>query len=189
VKKINDKNGALIRAYAQNDVVTTFMEGADPIYDKLIEKYVYNLLHSQYPKAILAELKTDDESAKIGLEKRLQETAARLMHDFSNVIKQHKNVSHIWPVMGTIRSLPRDELAVVAETLANLTSFKRKVSPESETVGGPIDVCVISKGDGFVWIKRKHYFKPELNRHFFDNYFRDKGGEGTNDNLAQPQRR
>jgi len=42
-----------------------------------------------------------------------------------------------------------------------------------ETVGGPIDVAVISKGDGFVWIKRKHYFRPELNHCFFRNYFRE----------------
>jgi len=25
----------------------------------------------------------------------------------------------------------------------------------------------ITKGDGFVWLKRKHYFKPELNPQFF----------------------
>jgi len=42
----------------------------------------------------------------------------------------------------------------------------------AETVGGPIDVAVISKGDGFIWIKRKHYFKAELNSQFFSNYFR-----------------
>jgi hypothetical protein len=47
---------------------------------------------------------------------------------------------------------------------------------DAETVGGPIDVAVISKGDGFIWIKRKHYFKPELNPHFFKNNFRE-GGE------------
>jgi hypothetical protein len=41
-----------------------------------------------------------------------------------------------------------------------------------ETVGGPIDVAVISKGDGLVWVKRKHYFPAELNQHFFSNYFR-----------------
>jgi len=39
----------------------------------------------------------------------------------------------------------------------------RRVSMDAETVGGPIDVAVISKGDGFVWIKRKHYFRSELN--------------------------
>ena len=36
------------------------------------------------------------------------------------------------------------------------------------TVGGEIDVAIISKGDGFIWKKRKHYFKSELNPHFFD---------------------
>jgi hypothetical protein len=48
-------------------------------------------------------------------------------------------------------------------------------------VGGPIDVAVISKGDGFVWIKRKHYFKPELNPGFFANYFRENKEEPINE--------
>jgi hypothetical protein len=26
---------------------------------------------------------------------------------------------------------------------------------------------IISKGDGFIWIKRKHYFDPRLNPRFF----------------------
>lgn len=56
----------------------------------------------------------------------------------------------------------------MAETLIQLTNFKLKFSSKDlETVGGPIDVAVISKGDGFVWVKRKHYFEPELNYQFF----------------------
>jgi hypothetical protein len=48
------------------------------------------------------------------------------------------------------------------------------MSLETETVGGPIDVAVISKGDGFVWIKWKHYFNRELNPLFVENYFHDQ---------------
>ncbi|HEY0631206.1 MAG TPA: hypothetical protein VGC98_04065 [Thermoleophilaceae bacterium] len=44
---------------------------------------------------------------------------------------------------------------------------------ETETVSGPIDVAVISAGDGFVWIKRKHYFEAERNPQFFVNYNRE----------------
>lgn len=80
--------------------------------------------------------------------------------------------NHIDQVLSVVGILPKDELAAMAESLVNLTSFKRRVTMTQETVGGPIDVAVISKGDGFIWIKRKHYFKPELNHHFFDNYFR-----------------
>ena len=62
-----------------------------------------------------------------------------------------------------VSSLPKDELGSMAEALVNLTKFRRRVSQERETVGGPIDVAVITKGDGFVWVKRKHYFDPRLN--------------------------
>ena len=47
-----------------------------------------------------------------------------------------------------------------------------------ESVGGPVDVAIFSKGDGFIWIKRKHYFAPALNRCYFDTYF-------ENDNKQQ----
>ncbi len=52
---------------------------------------------------------------------------------------------------------------MMAETLVNLTSFKRKVTMSKETVGGPIDAAVISRGDGFLWAKRKCHFPKELN--------------------------
>lgn len=62
----------------------------------------------------------------------------------------------------------------MAEALVSLTAFKRRVSMDTETVGGPIDVAVISKGDGFVWIKRKHYFGADLNPQFFAKYDRNE---------------
>ncbi len=70
--------------------------------------------------------------------------------------------------------LPKDELAATAEALVQLASFKRRVVLGAETVKGPIDVAVISKGDGFVWIKRKDYFPPEINQHFFNDFYRDR---------------
>ena len=74
--------------------------------------------------------------------------------------------------MAVVEILPKEELASMAEAFVNLTSIKRKMSLDVETVGGPIDVAVISKGDGFVWIRRKHYFEPKLNPQFVENYFR-----------------
>ena len=75
---------------------------------------------------------------------------------------------HSGPIMSIVSMLPKEELAEMAEALVNLTSLKRRVTPEDETVGGPVDVAVVSKGDGLIWIKRKHYFAPELNHRFFD---------------------
>ena len=64
-------------------------------------------------------------------------------------------------------------MANVAESLVALTSLVNRMSPREESVGGPVDVAVISKGDGFIWIKRKHYFSPDLNSQFFNNYNND----------------
>lgn len=63
---------------------------------------------------------------------------------------QYTTANHVIPVLQAVYALPKDELASMAELLVNLTSFKRKISMQTETVGGPIDVAVISKGDGFI---------------------------------------
>lgn len=102
---------------------------------------------------------------------RLAELSKQALTDFRERINRHVADKHIRPLLDVIGFLPKDELAAMAEALVNLTSVKRKMSLELETVGGPVDLAVISKGDGFVWIKRKHYFDPKLNPHFFPKYF------------------
>lgn len=67
-----------------------------------------------------------------------------------------------------IEFMPKAEMARMAEALVNLTSIKRRVTRGLETVAGPVDCAVISEADGFVWVKRKHYFPGELNHRFFE---------------------
>ena len=90
-----------------------------------------------------------------------------IMDDFMKSIKSLKEDIY-GPILESIGSLPKDELASMAESMIHITSLKRKIASDLETVGGEIDVAIISKGDGFIWKKRKHYFKSELNPHFFD---------------------
>ena len=76
--------------------------------------------------------------------------------------------------------LPKNELSEMAESLVSLTSLKRKVTLQEETVGGPTDVAVITKGDGLIWIKRKNYFPAELNPTYFT-----RGHGGGNENAGE----
>jgi hypothetical protein len=70
---------------------------------------------------------------------------------------------HNIPMRRVLAVLPIDELAELAETLIKLQSLKEKVTKPSETVGGPVDVAVITRNEGLVWIRRKHYFDAEIN--------------------------
>lgn len=72
-------------------------------------------------------------------------------------------------LMSMLRNLPKVEVSQLAEALVQIVVLQRRMSHGPETVGGPVDVALISKGDGFIWIRRKHYFPRELNEQFFQN--------------------
>lgn len=160
------KTSAAVIPFAQKEMVDTFMNGMEPRLEGNIFFLLKNIME-QYPDIITGESNvnlTDEEVSQMkGKGKEIAEKAIQ-------IIKNHQRKEHVSPVLDIVDVLPKEELAEMAEALINLTSFKRRISIDAETVGGPIDVAVISKGDGFIWIKRKHYFRPELNYSFFQNY-------------------
>lgn len=80
---------------------------------------------------------------------------------YNKIIEELSSIQqkfYIEPLLNMIGLLPVDETSIIAETLLNLTSFKRKYTASVETVGGPIDVLSITSNEGPIWIKRKQYF-------------------------------
>jgi len=170
-KKITHSRDAAIYPYAQEDMVNLFMHGVNSRVLFFMQNALTRLVE-RVPDLLKDEdLKTEARSAaeiKSALSLNLQAALGSYYQEFGKHIRDE----HIAPVMNMVRVLPKDELAAMAEALVNLTAFKRKMTNTLETVGGPIDVAVISKGDGLVWVKRKHYFPAELNAPFHRNYFR-----------------
>lgn len=148
------------------------MEGVDPFYRNVEESYLSQIFN-EYAGIIIDNMQryTDEEKKKLKV--KLVGIGKEILKDLRKKLEDYREEKYINPVTSVVSMLPKDELAAMAESLVSLTSFKRKVTMESETVGGPIDVAVISKGDGFIWIKRKHYFNPELNPQFFANYYKE----------------
>jgi len=59
--------------------------------------------------------------------------------------------------------MPIQDAIDLANFLVETTINFSKFSPGAPTVGGPIEIAAITKHEGFKWIKRKHYYKKELN--------------------------
>ncbi len=156
------------------------IQGIDPYYSKIITDSLSEYF-AKYPDYIVDKIDNIDMNKKQEFAGKLKEIGISILADFNKKLQDYRQAYHISPITNAVSFLPKDELAAMAESLINLISFKRKISLDAETVGGPIDVVVISKGDGFIWIKRKHYFKPELNPHFFVNYFRENRKEINNE--------
>jgi hypothetical protein len=169
--EINFENNATIIAFAQREMVAVFMEGIDPSLHNQMEGYLSEIFN-KYPEIIAENIEKYNLNEKQQLKKKLKEESNKIFRRYQKDITDYRKKNYVGPVIKVVGMLPKDELAAMAESLVSLTSFKRKVTMAAETVGGPIDVAVISKGDGFVWIKKKHYFKAESNPQFFSNYYR-----------------
>ena len=169
--RITYESEAAIIPFAQREMVTTFMEGVDPNYKKIKDSYISQIF-KKYPEIIVSHIKGYSESDKIELESKLKDIGSESLKDLKEKLYKYRHENYSMPIMNVVAGLPKDELAKMAESLISLTSFKRRVSPVNETVSGPIDVALISKGDGFIWVKRKHYFAYEMNPQFRDNYYR-----------------
>ena len=162
---ISQKNDAIIIPFADRSVMNVFVENISSdikfFYHELMRETALKVAE-QVIKSNYSPTKDEYNAIKVINERAI----GKLMDDFSSDVRRFIHESSVLPLIQAVRSLPKEDLATLAEALIEVTALKKKASPDVESVGGPIDVCVVTKGDGLVWIKRKHYFDIEKNLHF-----------------------
>ena len=162
---------AAIRPFAQRDVMDTIISGIAPtVQNAYVQAFKTQLTSILNDLAQQVE-GLNTESAELIRNKLSEEQMnGDITTNYITYANMLANTTYMQPFINSAISLNIEDLADFAESLIKLTAVKRKISPDQPTVGGPIDVMVISKGDGIIWMKRKHYFDPNLNHHFFENY-------------------
>ena len=84
--------------------------------------------------------------------------------EFADYMRDEIQQRYDQPFMDAVSALPRQDLAKMAEALVNLTAFlMRMTADQDETVAEPIDVALLSKGDGFIWVKHKELVRQAGN--------------------------
>lgn len=161
--RLMDANApAVIQPFATTHMIDTFRMGVAP--DVLGNTYRSTTRAlSDLGARVMAECAPQTPLS----EERMKELVGQAHLEHTDRWYQEIRNHHVFPLSNIIHSLPLPDMAALAKSLIELESLKERVTKPSESVSGPIDVAVISKHDGFVWIDRKHYFKPELNRRFF----------------------
>lgn len=151
---------AVIEPFATTSMINTFRLGIGPDILEIVDTAMKDELleFSERLRQLLAP-----DRAIPDVDRMVEEAAGNHRSKWFE-----KSVSdHYGPLARVVGSLPVAEMAALAKSLIELQSLKERVTKPTESVSGPIDVAVISKHDGFVWIERKHYFNPELNPRFF----------------------
>ena len=170
--KISEDVLGSIVPLAQTDVMQTFLFG--------INDGFLNDLSMEIPKQIDEVMNHIDNkyfaSGKKEIVKRqLNGVTGKIIEHMADIASRN----YMLPIIQSVSTLPIEELALLAESMINITSLRRKVALDRNigTVGGPIDVAIITKGDGLIWLKRKHYFDPKYNPQYFYSHF-DKIDKG-----------
>ena len=170
---------AAVIPFAQQEMVDRFMYGLDQEFLTLCGTFFAGALTNL--KGHLAALVTDaDDPMKAAIPPAID----AILNEFNGtVVPDHLTRSRT-QLSDMVRSMPKQELAALSESLVHITSLKRKFSAGAESVGGPIDVAMITRAEGFVWVKRKHYFDPSLNPRFFSRRYGHIAGQNLSGSSA-----
>ena len=170
---MNESNTARIIPFAQAEIVYRFIQGIDPEYRQEFDNFIRDLLITEYPGTLLRQFgERLSEDQRRDVEAELIRLGRSVHSSFGDKWSDWQSRKFIYPVLDIVADLPKDDPAAMAESLVNLTSFKRRITAEMETVGGPIDVAVISKGDGFCLDQAQTLFQQGPKPSLFCNYYR-----------------
>lgn len=159
---------ANILPYAQGDVTTTVLTGVDPNYKNEVRQAVKSSFASASDQ--IATLLNNNE-----LSEQIREAMTTISDELINGLENYQWQKITGPLLEILAHMGKEDMSELAESLVNITSLKRKFTSSDsadESVGGPVDVAIITKGDGFIWMKRKHYFDIDKNPAFRDKYFK-----------------
>lgn len=141
-KRCNTTGGII--PFAQSDVVKELISGIDPGLKNTITQQASNIINKldQYIDSFYPS-----DNRMQDFKNSINSIVQQRYSYFTNYIKN--NYSD--PIVDFVESLSLNEMGKMAQTLVNLTSFRRKYAGDIRTVGGLTKVLLISKANGPVW--------------------------------------
>lgn len=149
--KITHDKTACVIPFAQGDVMLTMMKGIAPdLYSTIADE-----VHASMEKAVqqVAEkfgLPNDDQTTEVAAP-----IIEKIQDEFTETIDEVIRERFTSGIVDTVESFNVEDLVNMAESLISITNLQRHITSSEETVGGPIDVAVITKTRGFQWAKQK----------------------------------
>ena len=162
---ITETQLSTITPLAQDDVMRSFLTGIHSNFENnIISEVTSNLtnrINQTFDKTFLQNGNT------------LIESLRREIADLISAAIKRQSELYLAPMINSVGTLPIEELALLAESMINITSLRRRVALDNNigTVGGPVDVAVITKADGLIWIRRKHFFDRKYNPQYFYSHY------------------
>lgn len=99
--KIKSGNECVITPFAQDDMVSLFMNGVNPAIINLIETYLSQLF-KRIPELIHDDFLKGDKDDKIKIKSAFKDTSNSILNDFFKDLGNHIANNHVLPVMNMV---------------------------------------------------------------------------------------
>jgi hypothetical protein len=141
-------SGPVVQPFAQDRMIRTFLTGMDQ--DLRMFMYGQTLkLSMTLVSDLIGRAPGLNEAQRQALFRDYSENnMGYALREFFKSVDHYQYMVHTRPIYRAIGSLPKRELGETAASLIKLNSFQQKVMHAIETVGGPIDVAVITRNGG-----------------------------------------
>lgn len=155
IHAISDANPVAICPYAQTDIMDALLTGVEPHFFRNVCSISENMF-SEIKKQLSIDCMSVEESEEI--EAILNKVK---LNDLTRKFKQYGKrilVEERRQWLKALNNYSVQDMANLAENLIAMTSFERHMTFSQESVGGPIDLAVITKNNGFTWLNRKSWY-------------------------------
>jgi hypothetical protein len=170
---------AFMLPYAVQNEMNTLLNGIHPLmYQELLNSIPMPLVQGAegitvglVPKIIeiLQESQDIDEESKEKLVDAIGQQSEEIMSEVRETL--HSFFSHYSRrelFRNSVTSLPLNEITDLARFLVSTEANMMHWTSDENTVGGPVDVAIITKEDGFVWVDTKQSYDPMKNPRHMD---------------------
>jgi hypothetical protein len=154
---MTSEGGPVVQPFAQDRMIRTFLTGMD----QYLRMFLYGetlKLSMTLVTDIIGRAPISDAQRQALFRDYSEKNLGAALREFFKAVDSYQYQVHTRPIYRAIGSLPKRELGETAASLIKLNSFQQKVMHAIETVGGPIDVAVITRNGGLE-LKRD---KPEF---------------------------
>lgn len=142
-----------IRVFADSEVTNAFIRGIDFNLERRVYGAMQLLLHGLVDQ-IVGNLPNASQREEVRRH-ALSDLIPQYFDAFRGMIGEYQQQAFINPVLRVLEIASPRELAETARELVSLNVFKKKITAQKQTVGGAIDVAVISREGGFQWHNRQ----------------------------------
>ena len=151
--EITNKHSSLISPFAQTDVMMTMMKGIAPaFYDQILESQKSSL--EKFKEKVVSKLSESGAVDEI-LDQVTHLDTDEIVKSYEEEIYSFMDENYIQGVVDAVECFNLEDMANMAESLISITNLQRHISSSEESVGGPIEVAVITRGSGFKWVKHR----------------------------------